>query len=70
MSHVSCVGHTIQFAFVFHGFWALTSCSQSWQRLTKQLEDLDVPFTEDFPAAIKSTDHIVDAIFGASFKVS
>lgn len=36
------------------------------QRLAKQLEDLEIPFTEDFPTAIKSTDHIVDAIFGLS----
>ncbi|KAM7198503.1 YjeF N-terminal domain containing protein [Rhypophila sp. PSN 637] len=38
-----------------------------YQRLTKQLEDLDVPFVDDFPAALKSTDHVVDAIFGFSF---
>lgn len=37
------------------------------QRLKKQLEDLKVPFTEDFPAALQQTDHIVDAIFGFSF---
>ncbi|KAK3331450.1 YjeF N-terminal domain-containing protein [Apodospora peruviana] len=38
-----------------------------YQRLTKQLEALDIPFTDDFPAALKSTDHVVDAIFGFSF---
>ena len=32
--------------------------------MSKQLEDLDVPFVDDFPAALKSTDHVVDAIFG------
>jgi NAD(P)H-hydrate epimerase len=26
-----------------------------------------VPFTNDFPAALTSTDHIIDAIFGFSF---
>ncbi|KAL7948447.1 YjeF N-terminal domain-containing protein [Trichoderma barbatum] len=36
-------------------------------RLAKQLEDLEVPFVDDFPTAMKSTDHIVDAIFGFSF---
>lgn len=36
------------------------------QRLAKQLEDLEVPFTEDFSVAIKSTDHVVDAVFGWS----
>lgn len=34
------------------------------QRLSKQLRDLEIPFVDDFPAAEKSTDHIVDAIFG------
>ncbi|KAL8351277.1 hypothetical protein RB598_006182 [Gaeumannomyces tritici] len=36
-------------------------------RLTKQLEDLEVPFVDDFPTALKSSDHVVDAIFGFSF---
>jgi len=31
-----------------------------------QLKNLSVPFTEDFPKAIKEADHIIDAIFGAS----
>lgn len=64
MSRIACHRcHSIH--VVFHRFrdWE-KHCSPVWQRLTKQLEDLDVPFTEDFPAAIKSTDHIVDAIFG------
>jgi NAD(P)H-hydrate epimerase len=30
------------------------------------LEDLEVPFVDDFSKAIGSTDHIVDAIFGRS----
>jgi NAD(P)H-hydrate epimerase len=37
------------------------------QRLKKQLEDLKVPFTEDFTSALNNTDHIIDAIFGFSF---
>jgi len=37
------------------------------QRLRKQLEDLKVPFTDDFTSALKQTDHVVDAIFGFSF---
>jgi len=28
------------------------------------LEDLDIPFVGDFPAALKEADHVVDAIFG------
>ncbi|KFA64777.1 hypothetical protein S40285_01366, partial [Stachybotrys chlorohalonatus IBT 40285] len=38
-----------------------------FQRLAKQLEDLEVPFVQDFPSALSSTDHVVDAIFGFSF---
>lgn len=37
------------------------------QRLSKQLKDLKIPFTEDFSTALQQTDHIVDAIFGFSF---
>ncbi|KEZ39338.1 hypothetical protein SAPIO_CDS10029 [Scedosporium apiospermum] len=38
-----------------------------YQRLTKQLEDLNVPFVDDFSEALKVSDHVVDAIFGFSF---
>jgi len=38
-----------------------------YQRLATQLRNLNIPFTEDFPTALKETDHIVDAIFGFSF---
>ncbi|KAL8413392.1 hypothetical protein RB594_004863 [Gaeumannomyces avenae] len=41
--------------------------NELYQRLTKQLEDLEVPFVDDFPTALKSSDHVVDAIFGFSF---
>ncbi|KAI0119853.1 YjeF N-terminal domain-like protein [Daldinia grandis] len=48
-------------------YYPKQSKNELYQRLAKQLEDLEVPFVEDFPAAIKSTDHIVDAVFGFSF---
>ncbi|KAK4069305.1 hypothetical protein Trihar35433_5884 [Trichoderma harzianum] len=48
-------------------FYPKRSKNELYQRLAKQLEDLDVPFVDDFPTAMKSTDHIVDAIFGFSF---
>ncbi|KAI1779216.1 YjeF N-terminal domain-like protein [Hypoxylon cercidicola] len=48
-------------------YYPKRSKNELYQRLAKQLEDLDVPFVEDFPAAINSTDHIVDAVFGFSF---
>ena len=38
------------------------------QRLSKQLKDLNVPFTEDFDSALKQSDHVVDSIFGFSFE--
>ena len=38
--------------------------------MAKQLEDLEIPFVDDFSSAIKSTDHVVDAIFGAYPAVS
>ncbi|KAK5991227.1 NAD(P)H-hydrate epimerase [Cladobotryum mycophilum] len=48
-------------------FYPKRSKNELYQRLAKQLEDLEVPFVDDFPSAMKSTDHIVDAIFGFSF---
>ncbi|KAF2259402.1 meiotically up-regulated gene 182 protein [Lojkania enalia] len=48
-------------------YYPKQSKNELYQRLKKQLEDLKVPFTEDFTAALRQTDHIVDAIFGFSF---
>ncbi|CAK7236256.1 hypothetical protein SCUCBS95973_009546 [Sporothrix curviconia] len=48
-------------------YYPKRSKNELYQRLSKQLEDLDVAFTEDFPTALGSTDHVVDAIFGFSF---
>lgn len=48
-------------------FYPKRSKNELYQRLSKQLENLDVPFTEDFEAALGNTDHVVDAIFGFSF---
>jgi NAD(P)H-hydrate epimerase len=48
-------------------YYPKQSKNDLYQRLRKQLEDLKVPFTDDFPSALNSTDHIVDAIFGFSF---
>ncbi|KAI6626440.1 hypothetical protein MCOR07_002453 [Pyricularia oryzae] len=41
--------------------------NELYQRLTKQLEDLEVPFVDDFGVALSASDHVVDAIFGFSF---
>ncbi|KAK1987696.1 YjeF N-terminal domain-containing protein [Colletotrichum cereale] len=48
-------------------YYPKRSKNELYQRLAQQLVDLNVPFVDDFPAALKSADHIVDAIFGFSF---
>jgi len=48
-------------------YYPKKSKNDLYQRLATQLENLSVPFTDDFPSALKETDHIVDAIFGFSF---
>jgi len=48
-------------------FYPKRSKNELYQRLVKQLNDLDVPFVDDFPSALASADHVVDAIFGFSF---
>jgi len=48
-------------------YYPKQSKNELYQRLATQLKNLSVPFTDDFPAALKETDHIVDAIFGFSF---
>jgi len=48
-------------------YYPKQSKNDLYQRLATQLKNLSVPFTDDFPAALKETDHIVDAIFGFSF---
>ncbi|KAI1741955.1 YjeF N-terminal domain-containing protein [Xylaria scruposa] len=48
-------------------YYPKRSKNDLYQRLAKQLEDLEVAFVDDFTSAIKSADHIVDAVFGFSF---
>ncbi|TDZ29618.1 NAD(P)H-hydrate epimerase [Colletotrichum spinosum] len=48
-------------------YYPKRSKNDLYQRLAQQLVDLNVPFVDDFPLALKSADHIVDAIFGFSF---
>jgi NAD(P)H-hydrate epimerase len=42
--------------------------NELYQRLTTQLKNLDIPFTDDFHGALGKTNHVVDAIFGFSFE--
>ncbi|KAL9084388.1 MAG: hypothetical protein Q9165_008102 [Trypethelium subeluteriae] len=48
-------------------YYPKQSKNELYQRLSKQLKDLNISFTEDFDAALKQTDHVVDSIFGFSF---
>ncbi|KAI4235723.1 MAG: hypothetical protein L6R40_006412 [Gallowayella cf. fulva] len=48
-------------------FYPKQSKNELYQRLSEQLNNLGVPFTDDFEEALKNTDHVVDAIFGFSF---
>lgn len=41
--------------------------TELYQRLRTQLEQLKVPFTDDFQGAMGKTDWVIDAIFGFSF---
>ncbi|OTB07394.1 hypothetical protein M426DRAFT_8767 [Hypoxylon sp. CI-4A] len=59
--------HLRQYGYQPSIYYPKRSKNDLYQRLAKQLEDLEVPFVEDFPTAIKSTDHVVDAVFGFSF---
>ena len=44
---------------------AVCLLTSSLQRLAKQLEDLNVPFVDDFTEALTKSDHVVDAVFGS-----
>ncbi|KAG6164822.1 hypothetical protein E4U34_001319 [Claviceps purpurea] len=59
--------HLFHYGYQPTVFYPKKSKNDLYQRLTKQLEELKVPFVDDFESALKSTDHVVDAIFGFSF---
>ena len=47
-------------------FYPKQSKAEIYERLATQLKNLDVPFTEDFHSSLKTTDYVVDAIFGTT----
>ena len=49
-------------------FYPKQSKNDLYERLATQLKNLDVQFTEDFNASLKTTHHVVDAIFGIPVK--
>ncbi|CAJ2504421.1 Uu.00g118150.m01.CDS01 [Anthostomella pinea] len=59
--------HLFHYGYQPSIYYPKRSKNDLYQRLAKQLEDLKVPFVDDFPSAVKSTDHIVDAVFGFRF---
>ncbi|KAK2624101.1 hypothetical protein QTJ16_006735 [Diplocarpon rosae] len=48
-------------------YYPKQSKNDLYQRLSTQLKNLNIPFTNDFPAALEAADHVIDAIFGFSF---
>lgn len=48
-------------------YYPKQSKNELYQRLATQLKNLNVPFTDDFESDLRSTHHVVDAIFGFSF---
>lgn len=49
-------------------YYPKRSKNELYQRLSTQLEQLQIPFIEDFNTALAETDHVIDAIFGFSFQ--
>ncbi|KAJ2977510.1 hypothetical protein NQ176_g4333 [Zarea fungicola] len=59
--------HLFHYGYQPSIYYPKRSKNEFYQRLAKQLEDLQVPFVDDFVYAVKDADHIVDAVFGFSF---
>jgi NAD(P)H-hydrate epimerase len=59
--------HLCQYGYQPSVYYPKRPKNDLYMRLAKQLEALDVPFVDDFPTALQSTDHVIDAIFGFSF---
>ncbi|KAF2199729.1 meiotically up-regulated gene 182 protein [Delitschia confertaspora ATCC 74209] len=62
--------HLFHYGYQPTVYYPKQSKNELYHRLTKQLKDLKVPFTDNFQEAVQQTDHIVDAIFGFSFSGS
>ncbi|EPE08424.1 apolipoprotein a-i binding protein [Ophiostoma piceae UAMH 11346] len=59
--------HLSQYGYEPTVYYPKHNKNELYQRLSKQLEDLNVPFVNDFSKALADTDHVVDAVFGFSF---
>ncbi|KAI9929937.1 hypothetical protein ASPWEDRAFT_35166 [Aspergillus wentii DTO 134E9] len=59
--------HLAQYGYTPSVYYPKEGKNELYQRLKTQLHNLSVPFVPDFTEALKSTNFIVDAIFGFSF---
>jgi len=59
--------HLYHFGYKPSVYFPKQSKNELYQRLRTQLEQLKVPFTDDFQSAISKSDYVIDAIFGFSF---
>ncbi|KAI9672625.1 MAG: hypothetical protein M1831_000060 [Alyxoria varia] len=48
-------------------FYPKQSKNELYQRLVTQLQNLSIPFVDDFSASLKDSDYVLDSIFGFSF---
>lgn len=59
--------HLHHFGYKPSVYYPKQSKNELYARLRKQLEQLKVPFTDDFAGAMGGSDYIIDSIFGFSF---
>ena len=59
--------HLHHFGYKPTMYFPKQSKNELYQRLRTQLEQVKVPFTDDFTGAVGKNDYIIDAIFGFSF---
>ncbi|KAJ5709092.1 hypothetical protein N7493_010426 [Penicillium malachiteum] len=59
--------HLAQYGYNPSVYYPKEGKNELYQRLKTQLQNLSVPFITDFPAALKQSHFLVDAIFGFSF---
>ena len=59
--------HLYHFGYKPSVYYPKQSKNELYARLRKQLEQLKVPFTDDFASVMGESDYVIDAIFGFSF---
>jgi len=64
-----CARHLHHYGYTPTIYYPKPSSPDLFKRLVTQLKNLSIPFTDDFPSALSSTDFVIDAIFGFSVKL-